>query len=29
VEDLVELVDVIAAFEEGFATEEFGQDAAY
>jgi hypothetical protein len=29
VEDLVELVDVVAAFEEGFSAEEFGEDAAY
>jgi hypothetical protein len=29
VQDLVELVDVVAAFEEGLATEEFGEDAAY
>ena len=28
VEDLVELVDVVAAFEEGFAAEELGEDAA-
>jgi hypothetical protein len=29
VQDLVELVDIVAAFEEGAAAEEFGQDAAY
>lgn len=29
VEDLVELIDVVAAFEEGFAAEELGEDAAY
>ncbi len=29
VQDLVELVDVVAAFEEGFAAEELGEDAAY
>jgi hypothetical protein len=29
VQDLVELVDVVAAFEEGLAAEEFGEDAAY
>ena len=28
-QDLVELVDVVAAFEEGFAAEQFGEDAAY
>ena len=27
-EDLVELVDVVAAFEERFAAEELGEDAA-
>ena len=27
-QDLGELVDVVAAFEEGFAAEEFGEDAA-
>jgi hypothetical protein len=29
VEDLVELVDVVTAFEEGFSTEKFGENAAY
>jgi hypothetical protein len=29
VQDLVELVDVVAALEEGLAAEEFGEDAAY
>jgi len=28
VEDLIELVDVVAALEEGFATKEFSEDAA-
>lgn len=28
-EDLVQLVDVVAAFEEGFAAEEFSEDTAY
>lgn len=29
VQDLVELVDVVAAFEEGLAAQEFGEDAAH
>lgn len=29
VQDLVELVDVVAAFEEGLAAQELGEDAAY
>jgi hypothetical protein len=29
VEDLVELVDVVAALEEGAAAEQLGEDAAY
>jgi hypothetical protein len=29
VQDLVQLVDVVAALEEGAAAEEFGEDAAY
>jgi hypothetical protein len=28
VQDLVQLVDVVAAFEEGLAAEQFGEDAA-
>ena len=29
VQDLVQLVDVVATLEEGLAAEEFSQDAAY
>lgn len=28
-QNLVQLVDVVAAFEEGLAAEELGEDAAY